>query len=788
LDTAATNWSEGPPSLGRLWQVPVFLLGIVILAAVLLFRPVLASALGFPDRFTRELHSARKILEEPDADVGRAVAKLENLLVNVQQAPEHKSEVHYLLGTALLRTADKLPAPAADEQRRQARTHLEQVEKTELPSEEWPRYGFALGKAWALTGAEPRKIVEALKPAIESAGEEAFPAYGWLAKAYLSLPQPNLEAALEANAKQLQLPTVNETLLGAVRLERGELLMKLHRPAEACDVLKRVRPPAPDALIDRALELRALGLQEQAQWEEAVALWREFQARQVPPAVRARAGYHLGNCLAQLDQTAEAERAWEQSQAAASGDEAPALALRLAETRLASEAPATAVPDFERAVRDIKAPADWHTPLIGLDRVRELFEHGGQVLCQAGQFEASMQLARLYARVALPGVAEHLLAQSAEANAQVRSAALGSLVVEGAWREELEAIRALHRRAADAYEKAASLATRRAQNLEWLWRAGKNYALGEDFPRAAAALAKFLKADESTTHAGEAYYLLGEAFRNLKHADEAEQTYADSLNYRGPFEFMARYELAMVRKGKGKLDEAKELLERNLQLLVSQPESEAHEKTLIALANIDYQRGNLREAAERFEQAITSYPKSTTVVESRQKLADCYRRMAEREFNKIRGNRVTPPDVRSHALEKYREFLGQAADEFQKLAKDLATKQATSGSSSYDEAMFRFATFSEAECRSDRGEYQEAVQIYKLLAVRYHNRVEGLYALSGLYKTYERMDSKDDARKVREQLRSALPETDFSNPPPDSWPREEWENWLGKDLTEKKNK
>jgi tetratricopeptide (TPR) repeat protein len=606
-----------------------------------------------------------------------------------------------------------------------------------------------------------------------------------LAKAYLSLPQPNLEAALEANAKQLQLPTANETLLGAVRLERGELLMKLHKPAEACDVLKRVRPPAADALVDRALELRALGHQEQAQWEEAVERWKELQARPIAPATRARAGYHLGNCLVELEQVAEAEHVWEQSQAAASADEAPALALRLAELRLASDVPALAVPEFERAVRDIKTPADWRTPLIGLDKVRELFERGGQVLCQAGQFEASMQLARLYARVALPGVAEYLLAQSAEANAQVKSAAVDSIVVEDRKREEREAIRALHRRAAEAYDKAAALATRRAQNLEWLWLAGKNYALGQDYPRATATLGQFLKADESSAHAGEAFYLLGEALRNLKRDDEAERAYADSLNYRGQFEFMARYELAMLRKAKGKLDEAKELLERNLQLLVSQTESEVHEKTIAALADIDYDRKNLREAAERFQQVVAGYPKSASVVERRQKLADCYRKMAEREFKKVPAAGGPPSEFRTHALGEYHKFLGQAADEYQKLAKDLATKGATSGSSAYDEAMFRFATASEAECRSDRGEYEEALQIYKLLALRYHNRIEGLYALHGLYKTYERMERKDDAKKVVERMRQVLPDTDFSNPPSGSWSRKEWESWVAQELKEK---
>jgi tetratricopeptide (TPR) repeat protein len=776
--TAATNWSERLPALGRLWQVPVFLLGIGVLVAVLLLRPVLASSLGMPNKFARELHGARKLLDEPDGDLGRAVAKLENLLQNIHEAPKLQSEVHYLLGTALLRGADRRSLPAADEQRRQARAHLEQVEKSDLPSDEWLKYGFALGKAWALTGAEPRKIIDILSPVMESAGEEAFAAYGWLAKAYLSLPQPNLEAALEANAKQLQLPTANETLLGAVRLERGELLMKLHKPAEACDVLKRVRPPAADALIDRALELRALGHQEQAQWEEAVERWKELQARPIAPATRARAGYHLGNCLVELEQVAEAERVWEQSQAAASADEAPALALRLAELRLASDAPALAVPEFERAVRDIKTPADWRTPLIGLDKVRELFERGGQVLCQAGQFEASMQLARLYVRVALPGVAEYLFAQSAEANAQVKSAAVDSIVVEDRKREEREAILALHRRAAEAYDKAAALATRRAQNLEWLWLAGKNYTLGQDYPRATATLGQFLKADESTAHAGEAFYLLGEALRNLKRDDEAEQAYADSLNYRGQFEFLARYELAVLRKAKGKLDEAKELLERNLQLLVSQTESEVHEKTIAALADIDYDRKNLREAAERFQQVVAGYPKSASVVERRQKLADCYRKMAEREFQKVRATGGPPSPFRDHALGQYREFLGQAADEYQKLAKDLATKGATSGSSAYDEAMFRFATASEAECRSDRGEYEEALQIYKLLALRYHNRIEGLYALHGLYTTYERMERKDEAKKVVERMRQVLPDTDFSNPPSGSWSRKEWENWV----------
>ena len=207
-------------------------------------------------------------------------------------------------------------------------------------------------------GFDPRRVIERLAPSVEAADDLAA-GYAMLLRCYLSLPEPDVRAALDANAKQLQLPTVNEEFLTAVRLQRGELLLRLKKPEEARAVLERVRPPAKSDQVARAFVLRAQSHQEQSQWEEGIAVWKQALERFGPSQESGRVCYSLGFCYRQLDRLADAEQTWERALPKAQGDVAVAIALSLAEVRLIGADPAAALPSFERAVREISPGSDW---------------------------------------------------------------------------------------------------------------------------------------------------------------------------------------------------------------------------------------------------------------------------------------------------------------------------------------------------------------------------------------------------------------------------------------------
>src|SRR5262249_26252178 len=145
--------------------------------------------------------------------------------------------------------------------------------------------------------AEPARVLEPLAQAGNAAVDDPFAHYEMLTQVNLKLSPPNLPGALEANAKQIALPTDNEDLLGPARLLRGELLLRLNQRDEARKVLERIRRSAPPGVYARARLLRAQTCQEDRLWAEASALWEEIlKDTQEPMAEPGRAMYHLGVC------------------------------------------------------------------------------------------------------------------------------------------------------------------------------------------------------------------------------------------------------------------------------------------------------------------------------------------------------------------------------------------------------------------------------------------------------------------------------------------------------------
>src|SRR5205823_4798669 len=140
--------------------------------------------------------------------------------------------------------------------------------------EDRPRLEYRLAKAWAHTGAPPQKVIAALSHLIEEGADddphEKARGYDLLAEAYLQLPQPDLEDALAATVKEIDLPNVDADLLAPARLRRGELLLRLDRAEEARDVLKKIKTPP--EVVARARRRLVRSLEQDGLWGEAAGV------------------------------------------------------------------------------------------------------------------------------------------------------------------------------------------------------------------------------------------------------------------------------------------------------------------------------------------------------------------------------------------------------------------------------------------------------------------------------------------------------------------------------------
>jgi tetratricopeptide (TPR) repeat protein len=765
---------------GQLWQVPVFAVGLLAVAAVCLLR--LLGGAGPGDPIERDLVAARRLLAQPDCPVERLEASLERALVEADRAPVRAGEAHFLLGSAYLRRAGSANAVEAGALR-QARSHLEAAEELGVAEADRLPLLYRLGKVWFHTGADPQRVVDALARSVSEAADDPAEGYALLAQAYLHLPQPDLRAALDANWKQLQLPTLNEEVLAPARLLRGELLLRLQKPHDALEILQFIRPPAPRELVRRARALRAQAYQTEEQWARAAQLWQEVLADAgVAAADAGTFRYHLGTCQQRLGQADDAARSWEKARAEAPGEVARAADVALAGVRLQGPQPQTAMESFRRIIRDVHGPGDWHNGLADLGRVREVFERGCQTYHQSGRHQLAMELAGLYEPLAEPGAAQALYARSAEAAARELLESVRRTQPPAAARPLAESARGLFHEAGRKYEAAVAAAATPAEQAERLAHSAGCYMEGEDSAAAIPVLQRWLQTGPPPERVGDVWFRLGEAHRALHQDDDALAAYRECLKQRGPWACRGRYELALLEMARGQWDAAADDLDENLKVLPSAPDPEVQEKTLFALGSLQYRRQNYLMASLVLEKALALYPNGGRSTSGRYQLAECYRNLASQESQNLRLPERMKPETERHFEGQYRAWLEKAAAAFEEVVRSLADRQSAGPLGEEDEALYRLACTAAAECRSDLGDDAAAVQLYEPLAARYHHRVEGLAALAGIARSYWRKGKSDEARKALERVRTALGEMDPSAFPsqPGSGTKADWEEWISK--------
>ncbi len=764
-----------PFSTGRLplWQVPVFFLGVASLAAVLGARPPWRD--GAARQLERDLASARQALAKPDGDAGRVPALMERVLAGRDRWPHRAGEAFFLLGSAHARLADQAAGDDALGHWRAALDHLRQAESLGVPDDDRPALQYRLGKAGFHTGDDPRRVADRLAASVEQAADDRAEGYALLTQAYLRLPEPDLRAALRANEALRQLPLLNEEVLAPARLAGSELLLRLGKPEAARRLLEKVGDQAPPELAARALLLRAGSLHDEERWSEAAPLWRQALAapRRLAPGDLGPALYRFGTCLRNLEQPAEAADAWQECVARGGKDEAAAAALGLAELRLAEGNPEAAASAFERAVRDVRRPEDWHNPLADLKRLREAFERGCRGLREAGHHESALRVARLYERAAAPGEAPLLRARAAEAWA----VSLG----EQATGPEADRIRGeareLFRQAGAAAEESAKLGPV-GEEAPRLWQSAGHFLRGEDFGRAAEVLARFIELEQQAKRSdrlGEAWFLLAETHRERKDWPSAGAAYRQCLLYPGPFEYRARFQLARAENEAKNLDAAVELLEQNLKLLQAHTDPEAQEQTLFLLGALLSEQKKYGTAAARLEEALVRYPNNADALTARYRLAESYRHQAVEEGQKLEAavRERQPQKIQELHQQERQKLLLRVAAEYRTLAEALEKVRAGRPLSAGEEAHVVNALLTRADALYHAGQVDDARRGYLGLAERYPNRVERLSAWWGVAQCHYYKKEFAGAEEYVRRIEAALNDADV-----DDKTRQGWQEYL----------
>jgi hypothetical protein len=323
----------------------------------------------------------------------------------------------------------------------------------------------------------------------------------------------------------------------------------------------------------------------------------------------------------------------------------------------------------------------------------------------------------------------------------------------------------------------------------------------KDMAAAANALERFVMHAKDESRLAQAWYLLAETQVGLGHKDQARQAYYKCIEFPAtPFAARARYQLAVDEMERKDYPHAKEILKQNLTAESPARDRESHEKSIYKMAGLLLQMHTYDEAAWYLKEAARQYPNNAYALAARDRLADCYRALAEETQDKIKEldavmrdglapeRKAAIDEMKLHQERTRRQWLEQAIAVHQSLADELKERAAKRPLTSEESALRRKALFGIADRQFDMDNFTQALQLYERLQQDYSKQVESLFACYGIWRCAGVMQSPEQIRLVREAAQNAVKtaRADLEAMPPDSdafrgknvWSRAQWFSWL----------
>src|ERR1043165_126802 len=240
--TIGTKVGRARRSLGQLWQVPTFLVGLLAFMGV---------AVSAPWRHPPDWYDFQKLLtsirdgldpaQNPDPNGDALVNDAETALLRVERFADRLGETEFLAGSAYYRQAQQKPPPFDKEIWPKASMHLEKALQATVPEKDRSCLQYRLGYCWYQQGKEVPRAIELMTQAVDRGAEQPLQGYQLLVQANLQLTPPNLESALYASRRILDLtPEGNAESLALARIAHSELLIRKNLRAEAIKELEPI--------------------------------------------------------------------------------------------------------------------------------------------------------------------------------------------------------------------------------------------------------------------------------------------------------------------------------------------------------------------------------------------------------------------------------------------------------------------------------------------------------------------------------------------------------------------
>lgn len=755
----------------RLWQTPVFALGLVVLGIVAATAPLRVH----PAReFVRDLRTLRSALagerELPDCD-----AFVEPLIDNAEQFPRFQAEAAFLAGSYFYVRSEAEP----DDPRWRTRAIglLTQASTGGVSPADCPALLYRLGMLQYRRDPQPGdQLGEALtrvQQGLDLGFEDQSRGYAFLAEAYLSLPQPNLTAALAANKKYLSFVSERDPeALGKSNYFHAVVLAKLDRPAEAIAELEKIGPRVSPKLLAKARLLQATCSQEEGLWSKAVELWTQvLPTSDEVPGGRARVLYSLALAHTNTDPplAAAAENLWREA-IALGGDEGQASALRLGLALLAGESyrPRETIEVWTKALDGVRTGGEFRNRYLDRAQLFELLDAAGTIFLEKNDFPRARELAAILARVAPAGEAEERIA-----NISFRWAS--DLAARATTDEQKREARARFQDAGDSFKQAAVAAvSREKESLHLSWQSGQCYLQSGDRVSAIAQFEQFVTGCQTAAPQDErrasAYFTLAELHAAQGHAAKARAHLLKCVELnQPPVHHRALARLAQDEIRAGKLDVARDILLQITTQSAGEVAPDILEESVYTLGQVLFDQGEHDEAAARLGEAVRRFPENPRALAVRDRLAELAWQRAKKIDAPAALNSGERRPLALAQKHKRLALLAEALESYEALDREYRARVEVRPLDLEQSLLWRKALFSIGNIKIDMDRHADAIGYFRHLQVSYSGRHESLIAASQIYTCWKVLmrtdDSSQAAQPIAQQIaadavRSALADLD----------------------------
>lgn len=775
------------------------LLGGCGLGGLLLFGAVFAWIVSGEDYGTdKQLDLAMQLLEDGRWDQADFLAR--EIEEKGELTPAREPVWNYIRGVAgVYRAKEKLHSPAHRKILWDSADYLEKCRDGGFPLGYRGQGAYFLGFCYFHTYAWDNAI-DTLGEVVDAWPQHRSDALDMMVEASLRSQPARREEAEEFLDQWSKIPGMAESERNRIALARAHIAFLDSDWPKVEELLSSIRPESTEyqsAKLGRgrwkyeiARRAKKEDATRQERVEQALQEFREVMLNSKTPSdVRRSAAYLKGEALRLLGRNREAISTLSGlRQSFPNSAEAVAAGVTEAEIQMEDGQMSDALETARHVVTDLGDVRLYDERWLPLSELRKRLLQLGREMREADEFEASNRLASY-----LPPVFP--IADSIELEAENFDA----------WGRKLEQEPAIsasakdrdeHRRQIDAKfllagDKFRELSRLRLRSTDYpsiLWKSIECYQKASQLDKANALLKDYLLYEERPKRP-RGLLALGQNYLNAGRWDEVipplQRCLIEYPDHPGTYN--VRLVMARALTEKQKLEEATEMLLKNLYDGNLRPDSQLWRDSLFELGNVIYRRGDqlflegeltstdnwdarlakldeshkeLIAATDRLNEAVARFDKDRRSFEARYAIGRAYRSAARFPKQMLDSGRVTIDSVRRKLLVERRQLLESSLAGYRDLREALGEAQDLMNIPESTQSLLRNCFFGEADVLFELGQYEEAIAAYRNVGNRFMNEPEALEALVQIAECFRKLGQDEQAKRTltqAEQLLSRIP-------------------------------